>query len=175
MGLRKIRFISVILAILLALTFEGCSGGRRRDRNRERSRERTEQRESRNRSRHERNATSRKAAYSAEEIQEIAESGDYDRMLDCVQSEISDLKAMKNRYFNGELTDKQAEEQTKKIKETYAPVYNAIGRASSDGNLNYKQHKRQMKLFGEYMKLMTSVLDRLGSDFEDAVGCRVFD
>ena len=171
MKTRNLNYLIVIIASLLMMSvMDGCSCGRRRDRSRERRHERTERSERRSESRGDRRGSSRLTSYTAEEIQEIAESDDYDRMLDCLQSEISAIKAMKNRYFNGELTDKQAEEQAKEIRETYAPVYDAIERAGKDGNLNYKQHKRQLKLFGEYLKLMNSVMNRLGSDFEDAIG-----
>lgn len=99
-------------------------------------------------------------------LHEIAESGDYDKMLDCMFEQLNEIKKLKNLYFKGNLSDKDAQNEMDKINKKYQPIVDSIEKASGEGALNYKQHKRQMKLFGEYMKELNSIMNKLEGDLK---------
>ena len=85
-------------------------------------------------------------------------------MLDCQFQRLNEIKSLKDEYFRGDMSDKEAEEGLKSIEEKFAPIDKALDEAQSEGQLTYNQHKRQMKLMNEYIKVIKTVATRIGSD-----------
>ncbi|MBD5303764.1 MAG: hypothetical protein HDS18_03310 [Bacteroides sp.] len=181
-----IRFLLICMFFGLAFLSEGCTGCAKRQRHaRERHRERVESRASsddddsddndrRSSSRRKRGGSDSDqgysgAKYSPEEIEILIEGEDYDAMINAMFSQVKELKGVKNEYFKGNMPDKVAEERVEEIKKRYAPLRDKLSQASSEGSLTYNQHKRQVKLFGEYQKLVVSIISRLGNDLESAL------
>lgn len=161
----KILIYVLIGAFCIGVT--SCAGCAHRQRKR---RERLEHRaESRSegrairKSRSERNKNNYPVV-SSEEVANIAEGEDYDEMLEVLSSQLQELKDLKSEYFGGDLSDRSAEERMNEIGEKYKPVMDALEKASSEGALTYNQHKRQMKLFAEYIQLINSLGSRIGED-----------
>lgn len=173
------RFLGWVLLLLIMVMIESCSGcshsGRRsRDRHQERveRRESNEDRGVRSGSRRSRSSKSHgfnSRKYSEEDIAAIAEGDDYDAMLDCQFAKLNELKQLKDEYFHGEMSDKKAEERMKEIEDKFAPVDKALDVAQREGSLNYNQHKRQMKLMGDYLKVIKTIASRLGSDISSSI------
>ncbi len=171
------RFFGWLILLVIMLMSESCSGCSHRNRHaRERHRDRIERRDSRNErrdrnnsreSRSQRGGNSKK--YSEEQIASIAEGEDYDAMLDCEFAKLNEAKNLKKEYFQGNMPDKEAENRMKEIEEKYAPVVKALEKADNEGLLTYNQHKRQMKLLGDYIKEANSIFNRLGVDIESAL------
>lgn len=168
----KKAFFCVCLVVVLTL-LESCSGcAHRSRRHRERNRERTERRE-RSRDRHsdgssDRNmATSTGHIWSESEIEDLIETEDYDRMLNCIEDEIKEFQSVRKRYFKGDMKDKEAKEIINEIEQRYQPVSDCLSKADSEGELNYNQHKKQIKLFAKAIKEMQAALNQLGQDVED--------
>ena len=178
MKIRYSYFSGYIILLLLMVMIESCSGcSHHRRRSRERHRERVERRESneysRDRSRSSRsrslsNKTSSRN-YSEDQIASIAEGEDYDAMLDCQFAKLNELKRLKDEYFRGDMSDKKAEESMKEIEEKFSPVDKALEEAQREGLLTYNQHKRQLKLAGDYIRLVNSIFKRLGYDMSAAI------
>ena len=168
------RSLGLTLLLTLVLALESCTGCAHRSRRaRERHRERVERQQGRRECNYgsERNSslkeTSRK--YSREDILNIAEGDDYDAMLDCQFSKLNDIKSLKEEYFRGDMPDKVVEERMQEIEEKYAPIDNALTAAQNEGMLTYNQHKRQLKLMGDYIKIVSSVCNRLGADISTLI------
>ena len=90
-------------------------------------------------------------------------------MLKCLDQGIKELKQLKNRYFAGKLKDKEARELADAIKKKYDPVKRSLDEADSEGELNYSQHKKQMKLAGEMFKLYSDIVNHVIGDMMDAL------
>ena len=101
-------------------------------------------------------------------IAEVAEGDDYDEMLKCLKNGIKEIKKVKNDYFAGKLKDKEVESLVDSIQKKYNPVMESLTAADNAGELNYNQHKKQMELVAEMMKLFTEIVNRLGADFDNA-------
>lgn len=164
------KLLWCLVLIMMLTVFGSCSGcSHRSRRNRERVRERTEKREG-SRDRHSEKSRGREKIvgdghiWSETEIESLVETNDYDRMLICLEDEIQEHHNLRKKYFNGGMKDKEAEEKMNGIENRYKPVKECLNKAGSEGELNYNQHKRQMKLMGEYIKEVEAVLNRLGSD-----------
>ena len=167
------RFSSWIILLLLMVMMESCSGcSHRSKRCREHHRERVERRGS-NEDRRDRSRSSRSRSqsnktsstnYSEDQIASIAEGEDYDAMLDCQFAKLNEVKRLKDEYFRGDMSDKRAEESMKEIEEKFSPVDKALDEAQREGLLTYNQHKRQMKLVADYIKVASSVANRIGTD-----------
>lgn len=165
--------------LLIMFMMESCSGcSHRGRRSRDRHRERVEQRESsedtgeRSDSRRSRSSKSlgvNSRTYSEEEIAAIAEGDDYDAMLDCEFAKLNELKQLKDEYFQGDMSDRKVEERMKEIEDKFAPVDKALDVAQREGLLTYNQHKRQMKLMGDYLKVIKTIASRLGSDISSLI------
>lgn len=102
-------------------------------------------------------------------IQEIAYGEDYEAMLKCLSNGIKELKQVKDLYFAGKLKDKEAREMADAIEEKYKPVKDSLDKANNEGELNYSQHKKQMKLFGEMLKLYNDIFNHVVGDIIDAL------
>ncbi|MDE5886022.1 MAG: hypothetical protein K2H46_00360 [Muribaculaceae bacterium] len=167
------KFSGWTLLLLIMVMMQSCSGCSHRSRRiRERHRERVEQRvadedkverSGSRRARSQRNSSSF-GNLSEEQITSIAEGEDYDAMLDCQFHKLNEIKQLKDEYFRGDMSDKKAEERMNEIEEKFAPIDKALNEAQSEGLLTYNQHKRQLKLMGDYLKVVKAVATRLGSD-----------
>ncbi len=73
-------------------------------------------------------------------------------MMNCLEGEIMELKSVGDIYFSGDMSDKEARDQFESIENKYKPVFDALLQATSDGELNWKQHKKQIKLFNQLVK-----------------------
>lgn len=168
------RLLMICMLFGLILVSEGCAGcSHRHRRARQLHNERTERsarydsdddRSDNPKGRRNKDYTT--SNYTSEDIQSLAEGNDYDAMLQAMFAQLNELKGVKKEYFRGNMADKEAEKRVNEIKQKYAPVYDKLSEASSSGELNYNQHKKQIKLFGEYQKLLVSILSRLGSDIK---------
>ena len=178
MRINRYCLSSWIILLLMVVMLESCSGcSHRGRRNRERRRERLELRET-NDEREDRESSMRSMShreesssinYSSEKIASIAEGNDYDRMLDCLNAKVNDLRSLKNEYFRGNMPDKDVEARMKEIEAKYAPIEKALNDAQNEGLLTYNQHKRQMNIAGKYLKEAKSVFNRLGSDLSSSL------
>ena len=178
MKIYRYRFPYLILSLLIMIMMESCSGcSHRSRRGRERQRERVERREARtersdSRSSRRSDSQGRRSSsrtYTEEQIASITEGEDYDAMLDCMFAKINELTSLKNEYFRGDMPDKQVKTRMKEIEEKYAPIEQALDKAQEEGELTYNQHKRQMKLIGDYMNVANSVFNRLGDDLSSVM------
>lgn len=106
---------------------------------------------------------------SSEAICQIANGEDYDKMIDCLFNQLEEIKAVKKEYFKGDLPDKEAKIQMSEIANKYNPIHQTLQKASEEGALNYNQHKRQMKLWGEYVDELNSVAAKLGMDMDGMI------
>ena len=145
-----------IILISLCLIAEGCS----RHRSRSRNRDRYEQSE---------NDYDEDVSYIAsatrEEMEEIAATDDYDKMLNELKGAIQDLKSIKKKYFAGKLTDNQLREEMDHLENVYQPIIDRLNQANDAGELNYKQHKKQVALFAAWIKEWESALSKVLKDF----------
>ena len=166
------KHLLVFLAVMMIATvgLESCSGRRSRARARERDRDRREHRSSS----HEGNRNTDVGSgvsyskNSADYIQEVAGGNDYDRMLSLMQDALGEMKDVSKKYFAGNLADADAEKMVNEITERYNPVKEALEKADSEGKLNYNQHKKQMKLFADIIKIYNAIINRVVKDLQDA-------
>ncbi|MDE5791769.1 MAG: hypothetical protein K2H96_11155 [Muribaculaceae bacterium] len=105
-------------------------------------------------------------ALSSDNISQIAAGTDYDEMIECLYSQLGEIRSLRKEYFRGNMSDKEVETRMNEIMEKYRPVSEALEKASGEGALNYNQHKKQMKLLGEYMDELNSIGNKLGSDLD---------
>lgn len=170
----KSRILCGVLLLMLMVMIESCAGcSHRSRRGRERQRDRTERRErprDRREGRGHRNQdyeeSRMQTEYTEEYLSNVAKGDDYDEMLDCLFAQSEEVKQLKNEYFRGNLADKDAKSKMEEIGERYQPVVDALEKANNDGDLNYNQHKRQMKLISEYINEMRQIAGRLGDDMD---------
>lgn len=166
-----VRYLLLAAVISCMFLSEGCSGCAHRQRRvRDRSSrhsERVDRREDRESRRHRENGDNIeiKRDYSLDQLKALSESEDYDAMLNALEYQLKELKQLKKVYFKGDMTDNEAKEKIDEINAAYSPIIDKLSKASSDGMLTYNQHKRQMKLVGEYIKLFNSIVNDLGADF----------
>lgn len=99
-------------------------------------------------------------------ISNLAEGDDYDAMLKCVDNGIRELKKVKKEYFAGKLTDKEAQEKVERITQKYDPVINRLKEADAAGELNYNQHKKQIKQATELINMLVDIFNKFGIDVE---------
>lgn len=162
--------IMAVMVVIFSLFMESCRGcAHRARRSHDRNSDRTEYRESNSRD-EESSDYSAAGKLSGDRIAEIAGGDDYDEMLECLKDQISEIRNLRKKYFSGNMTDKEAQECMDEIVAKYAPITTRLDKASSEGLLNYKQHKKQMKYAGDLMKEMNEVVNRLGSDLDNALG-----
>lgn len=166
------KHLLLLFSVLMIATvgLESCSGRRSRARARERERDRSEQSSSR-RDRSRNTDTGKGVTIgknSAEYIQEVAQGEDYDRMLALMQDALGEMKSVSKKYFAGNLSDADAENMVKEITERYDPVREALEKAESEGKLNYNQHKKQMRLLGDFLKTYNAIINRVSNDLEKA-------
>lgn len=111
------------------------------------------------------------SSYSSEDIKEIAVSNDYDAMIDALNACIDECESVKDEYLNGDLPDKDAENQMKEILNRYNPVVEKLEKADSNGELTYNQHKELAdllsRIFDSTLDGAKKVLDDAGIDIED--------
>lgn len=163
--MRKLnKILSITLLIMLTIELSGCAGCAHRQKRRV-----SEQRTYRDRelkSDVKGNRDRDLPMLSAEKVESLARSNDYDAMIDCLSDELVQIKKLRKDYFRGNMTDKEAEKRMQDIVETYRPIMDAIEQASSNGDLNYNQHKKQIKLLGEYMSEVNSVGKKFSEDID---------
>ena len=178
MGLRyhKLSLLcSLILSSVLMIGFlDSCKSRRHRIQEKERT-ERTSQRRSERRSdRREKRETENKDykfnrdLAKSDRIQEIADSGDIDAMLRCMENAVAELRQLRKDYFASKLTDREAQERLEEIEQKYQPVMDSLHEAESNGELRYKDHKKQMKLIAQVFKEFAAAVNTLQNDFVDA-------
>lgn len=90
-------------------------------------------------------------------------------MLDCQFGKLNEIKRLKEEYFRGDMPDREVKDRMQAIEDKYSTVDDALKKAEGEGLLTYNQHKRQMKLMGDYLKEVASVGDRLGSDISSLI------
>lgn len=153
------------------MSFElgSCSSRHSRLRNRDRDQDRREQQKSQRE--HSRKKDTGKiiaiGKNSEEYILEVAEGEDYDQMLSLMYDALGEMKSVSKKYFTGNLPDAEAEKMVKEINERYRPVKETLEKADSEGKLNYNQHKKQMKLFAELLKIYEEIINRISNDLKD--------
>lgn len=168
------RSFGFILLLMLTVMLESCAGCTHRSRRaRERHRDRVERHDGSADRLHgrDRNADRDDTGnrYSSEHIQTVADGDDYDAMLDCQFGKLNEIKRLKEEYFRGDMPDKEVKDRMQAIEDKYSTVDDALKKAEGEGLLTYNQHKRQMKLMGDYLKEVASVGDRLGSDISSLI------
>lgn len=149
------RIMTYILIGTFCMGVTSCAGCAHRHR---KKRERTEY------------STKESKERSSDNISLIAEGTDYDDMIECLYSQLGEIRALRKEYFRGNIPDKEVESRMNEIMEKYRPVSEALEKASGEGALNYNQHKKQMKLARDYMEELNSILNRLGRDLEGMAG-----
>lgn len=144
------------LAILFIFTlvFENCSS--RRNRLRGRDRERVEISDEYGVS-----SSSDESHDIRQKMEELAATDDYDKMLSELNGAIGRLKTIKKKYFAGKLTDKQLEEELNNLENDYQPIMEKLSHADQSGELNYKQHKKQVALFAAWLKEWESAVSKV--------------
>lgn len=161
--------ILIIITILLGLTLS-LSSCRRHHRHRDRESIRTERshsNKSHSQVRYSFNNESENEETKAV-IEEIAQSEDYDKMLNVMMQASADLKKLSKLYLKGNMTDAALQKHIEEIQTMYKPVNSALEAADSEGKLTYNQHKKQMKVMAEYIKTMQYVINRLANDINDS-------
>lgn len=155
----KYKTIPLILSLcLLILIGEGCSS-RRSNRGRSRHQETSVSQSSDNST----SAVSR--SNFKDEMESLAQTQDYDRMLNELNGAIRRLKGIKKNYFAGKLSDKELQQQLNDLENDYQPIIDRLEKASEEGELNYKQHKKQMALFADWIKEWESAISKIINDF----------
>ena len=164
------KLLAGLLLLCVCCMAAGCANSGRRNRaNRDGGRHKTEQESQRHRHSEDPDndyAVANDAAVSSDQLAGLSASDDYDGMLDALQGALRRIKSLRNLYFKGGLSDKEFKRRLDEIQDAYAPVLESLQKASSEGNLNYRQHKRQMKLMVEYMKIMAESVSKISGDFE---------
>lgn len=156
------------MILLSALFMSGLESCRGRGRGRDRDRDRTERRSGRNSDRHRDRSydDDDNSSYSNEEkILRLAESDDYDAMLSELSKGMKEIKALSKKYFAGKLTDNELAQELEAIQKKYQPIYTRLGEASSNGDLNWKQHQKQIKLFADWIHLYEDVAKEVQRSF----------
>lgn len=148
----------ILFLCMLFLIGEGCSP----------------RRSNRGRSRHQETSVSQSSDNSASEIsrsnfkdemESLAQTQDYDRMLNELNGAIRRLKGIKKNYFAGKLSDKELQQQLEDLQKDYQPILDRLEKADDEGELNYKQHKKQMALFAAWLKEWESAVSKVLNDF----------
>ena len=101
-------------------------------------------------------------------ISNLVETENYDAMFKCLNNEIKEIRKLKNDYFGGKLTDNEVKERAMLIEKKYEPIVKKLEEADSNGELNYNQHKKQLNLISERIKIYIEIFNKLGDDFENA-------
>lgn len=161
---QKSMKINPILLLILCGTLllgEGCSH-RRSGRHGNRHHEDTGYEEG---TRHQSGKYQISNVVNAEEIEDLAQTNDYNKMLKELDSAITHLKRIKKNYFDGKLSDKEFQEELEILKNSYQPILDKLSKANDAGELNYKQHKKQMAIFAAWYKEWESAVSKVLNDF----------
>ena len=164
----------LIISLIIMVGFDSCKSRRHRIQEKERNESTSYRRSERKTERREKREIENKDykvnrdLAQSDRIQEIAESGDIDAMLKCMENAVAELRQLRKDYFASKLTDREAQERLEEIEQKYQPVMDSLHEAESNGDLRYKDHKKQMKLIAQVFKEFAAAVNTLQNDFVDA-------
>lgn len=147
---------------------EGCSR-HRRARSRNRDRDRVEETSRHHNDDKDDSYSSSSALDTEERMESLAQTDDYDGMLKALDGAVSRLRSIKKSYFAGKLTDRELQEELQKLQEDYQPIIDKLNKAQDNGDLNYKQHKKQMALVGAFYKEWEEAAAKIIHDFANEI------